>query len=286
MRSGIALAVIGALLGLVGPLLLPFVTILEVEGPAIPGYKTLPGALGVGLCLAALATIALLLHRRRLQGLGAVLGGLALGELALMAWTWHDVWSLIPCEESGLALCEPDTGLLVAETLVRLDWGVGACLVGAALLFIGGVRVLQAQPEYGRHERFLRVRLGWQGCTLVECVAFRRHAISLGESDLATLRVPADGLETHLFLLPLAGDDEAWQVTAPPLGSLEIIGRDGLHALCPGESRQVRRGDCGMLRLDDDLFVSFDFMTADGDALGSAPDTAFDLMAPLTAPWH
>ncbi len=281
MSSGIALAVLGALFGLIGPLLLPFVTILEVEGPAVPGYKTLPGALGVGLSVAALATIAALLQRRRSQGLGAVLGGLALGELALMAWTWHDVWALTPCEESGLALCDPVTGLLVAETLVRLDWGVGACLVGAALMFIGGVRVLQAQPERGRHERLLRVRLGWQRCTLVECVAIHRRAISLGESDLATLRIPTGDLDLHLFLVPLARDAEAWRVTAPPLGSLEIIGRDDLQALGPGEWRDVRRGDCGMLRLEDDLFVSFDFAAADDTAPGGAPQATFDLLAPL-----
>ncbi len=283
MKTGIALALLGGILGLIGPLLLPFVTILEHEGPNIPGYRTLPGVLGAALAVAALLTVALLARRRRLQGLGGVLAALALGEFGLMAWTWADVWSLIPCEESGLALCDASSGALVAETLVRLDWGVGASLLGGMLLLAGGVLVLLAHPEFGRSERFLRVRLGWQGTTLAEAVAFRRRIISLGESDSAMLRVPARGLGHHLLFVPLDHDPDGWRLTAPAVGVVEVIRGDGVRALRPGEHLDVRRGDSGVIRLDDDLSVSFDFMAAETAVLGGTSQGVFDLLAPLTA---
>ncbi len=282
MQTGIVLALLGGILGLIGPLLLPFVTVLEEEAN-IPGYKTVPGILGIALAIAALAVVSIVARRRRLQGLGGLLGLFALGELGLMAWTWADVWSLVPCEESGLALCEPDTGLLVAETLVRLDWGVGACLLGAVLLFIGGLVVLLAHPEFGGNERYLRVRMGWQGSTLVESVAFRRRVVSIGESDGATLQLPAGGIGHHLLLVPLDNDDEAWRLTAPAIGELEVFGRGGSRTLRAGEQIDVRRGDVGMLHLGDDLFVSFDFMAAETAVLGGAPQGVWELLTPLVA---
>ncbi|MEY3014230.1 MAG: hypothetical protein RIT45_2965 [Pseudomonadota bacterium] len=280
MNTAILLVVVGSVLGLFGPALLPFITIIEEEAN-VPGWQTAPGAAAILLSLAALSLAAIVARRRRLQGLGGVLGLLAIAELALMAWTWADVWALVPCEDSGLALCDARTGTLMAETLVRLDWGVAAVVTGALAIFVGGLGVLLAHPEFGRDERFLRVRMAWQGGTLAERVLFRRDVVSLGEGDGATLQVPASGIGLHALFSPLPA--ERWQLVAPAVGQLELLRRGEIVAVAPGEPVVVERGDCGVLRLPDDLSVSFDFMAAETAVLAGASGGGWELVAPLAA---
>lgn len=280
MNTGILLVVAGSILGLFGPALLPFITIIEEEAN-VPGWQTAPGAAALLLALSALSLAALVAKRRRLQGLGGVLGLIALGELGLMAWTWADVWALVPCEESGLALCDPRTGTLMAETLVRLDWGVAAVVTGAIATFVGGLIVLLAHPEFGRDERFLRIRMAWQGGTLAERVLFRRDVVSVGEREGATFQLPAAGIGLHALFSPLP--DDRWQLVAPAIGELELLRRGEIVHCEAGEPQIVQRGDCGILRLADDLTLSFDFMAAETAVLTGANGGGWELLAPLSA---
>ena len=266
MKNGFLLAMAGSLLALIGPVVLPFVTVLEEE-TSLAGYQLDTGLASLGLALMGLG-LAAWFGRRRAQRAGWPLAGFAGLQLALMAWTYAHVWELVPCVAQGFGTCDEATGGLIADTLVTLDWGMAVGTIGALLAVIGGVLVLLAHPEYGRNARFLRVGLRWQGDTLGQKIYFRRKAVTIGEADYAGFQLPTGGLWLHQLLTPIEGDDAGWYLTLPPQmhAACHIGGQ--ARALHPGDVVRVGRGDAGVIDAGADLTLCFDFMAAESAVLG------------------
>ncbi|MCO4763902.1 MAG: AgmX/PglI C-terminal domain-containing protein [Myxococcales bacterium] len=266
MKNGFLLAMVGSLLALIGPVVLPFVTIIEEE-TSLAGYQLDTGLASLGLALMGVG-LAAWFGRRRVQRAGWPLAGFAGLQLALMAWTYSNVWSLVPCAAHGMSACDPQTGGLIAQTLVMLDWGMVVATIGAIVAIVGGGLVLLAHPEYGKNARFLRVGLRWQGDTLSQQVYFRRKPVTVGEADYSGFQLPASGLRLHNLLTPITGAEDAWQLCVPRhmSANCQISGQP--RQLQPGDVVRIGRGDAGIIDAGGDLTLSFDFMAAESAVIG------------------
>lgn len=274
MRRGFMLALAGSLLALLGPVVLPFVTVIEEE-TSLAGYQLDTGLASLGLALVGLG-VAAWFGRRRVQKAGWALASFATAQLALMTWTYMDVWRLVPCTAEGLSGCDARTGGLIENTLVSLDWGMAVGVLGAALAVVGALLVLLAHPQYGKAARFLRVGLRWQGETVSQRIYFRRKAVTVGEADFAAFQLPAAGLRLHQLLTPVKGASDAWYLTVPAgMGAQCHVGGEP-RELAGGDVVRVHRGDAGLIQAGPDLSLSFDFMAAETAVLdgGTNPDDA------------
>lgn len=258
MRGGSVVALVGSLLAFWGPLLLPFVT-LEEEQAAVAVWQTLPGLLSIALSLTA-GALAVAVLRKRSRSLGSAVAMVALAQVGLMVWMYVDVWALVPCPP-GAPICDRDTGALVAQSLVTLDWGLVAVVVGALVAVVGGLLVVGAHPEYGPDARFLRVALTWQGQVVHERVLFRRAPLTVGERDDATFQVAAWGLESQTVFRPDAG--EGWSLRVPGGLTGRLRAADGELALVQGDEVTLGREHSGVLNLENDLALRFDFTSAE-----------------------
>ena len=155
MSGGSILALIGSALALLGPIILPFIFVDEEE-MAFHSYEVLTGQLSLVMAVIMGALSAVILQKRK-QKLGWFVSILSLAQIAVMAYTYQNVWALTPCVSGGLGLCNTTTGGLIDQTLVTLDWGLAMVVFGSIMSVFGGLVAVAAHPEYEKNSRFLKV---------------------------------------------------------------------------------------------------------------------------------
>lgn len=266
MSGGSILALIGAIVALLGPIALPFITIDEEE-VVIRSFQTISGMASLAAALIT-AGLAFLIWKKRKRNMGLPIAIISLVQIALMGWTYNNVWNLTPCASLGLSLCDETTGGLIDQTLVTLDWGVVLVVLASILSFFGGLIALASFDEYTKDQRFLRVMLTWNGHIVVERVFFKAQAITVGEKDANTFQLAANGLDSHTLFTPVAGSTDKYTLTIPNgIGGKLTVGGNTKDA---SGTVEVSRGDAGLLNFDNGVDVAFQFTGAEAGALISA----------------
>lgn len=263
MSGGSILALIGVLIAFGGPLGLPFITVDEEE-VALRSFHVLTGLGSMALALATFALAGFVWKKRRREP-GWAISVLSLAQIALMALTYSNVWSLVPCKSQGMSLCDDATGGLIEGTLVTLDWGVVAVVFGSILSFFGGLIVVASHAEYKKEERFLRVMLTWSGHIVLERVFFVPRPVTVGEADDNVFQLAAGGMAKHTLLAPVAKDKYTLDVPKGLQGKVTIGGETkdagGLGSI------EVSKGDAGVLSFDNGVDLVFQFTGAEAGGL-------------------
>ena len=266
MTGGSIIALIGAALALFGPIFLPFITVDEEE-VAFRSYEVLTGQLSLALALATVALVVVLLRKRK-QGLGWIISTLSLVQIGIMAWTYSDVWNLTPCTSAGLSICDTDTGGLIYQTLVTLDWGLAIVVLASIVAVFGGLIAVAAHPEYERGRRFLRVMMSWQGTIIFEKVFFEPAPVTVGESDQALFQLAAGGMSKHTLLTPSGAETYTLDVPKGLNGKLNVGGEEKQAAEV--NSIELKRGDAGQLSFENDVELVFHFTGAETAVLAGS----------------
>lgn len=259
MTGGSIIALIGAVVALFGPIALPFITVDEEE-VGFRSFEVLTGQVSVLLAVAAIALAVMILKKRK-QSLGWVIAILSLLQVGLMAYTYSDVWALTPCVSAGLQLCDTESGGLIYQTLVTLDWGLALVVMGSIVAVFGGLIAVAAHPEYETSNRFLRVMMSWQGTIIFERVFFEPDVVTVGESDKAMFQLAARGMDKHTLFTPAGAEAYTMDVPKGLSGKLHIGGEEK----SPDEvgSIEVKRGDNGVLSFENDVDLVFHYTGAE-----------------------
>ena len=268
MSGGSILALIGSALALLGPIILPFIFVDEEE-MAFHSYQVLTGQLSLVMAVIMGALAAVILQKRK-QKLGWFVAILSLVQIAAMAYTYQNVWALTPCVSGGLGLCNTETGGLIDQTLVTLDWGLAMVVFGAIMGVFGGLAAVAAHPEYEKSARFLKVMLTWEGTIIYEKVMFEPGPVTIGENDGNTFQLAAKGLEKHTLFTPATG--EAWTLKVPSgvTGQLNLGGETKNPA--DVSDVEIKRGDAGVLSFENDVDLVFAFTGAEAAVIGGSSD--------------
>ncbi len=280
MSGGSILALIGATLALLGPIVLPFITVDEEE-VAFRSFEVLTGQLSLVMAIASAAMAAIILQKRK-QQLGWVISILSLAQIGVMAWTYQNVWTLTPCESAGLSLCDSTTGGLIDQTLVTLDWGLAIVVIGSVLSVFGGLVAVAAHPEYAKDQRFLKVMMTWEGTIIFEKVLFEPAPVTVGEDDGNTFQVAAKGLSKHTLLKP-SGEGYSLDVPKGIAGQINVGGE--VKDAASINSVDLKRGDSGVLSFENEVDVVFAFTGAETAAIGGTSETGSGAMALSFAVW-
>lgn len=267
MSGGSILALIGATLALLGPIALPFITVDEEE-VGFRSFQILSGQLSLLLALASAAGAAMVLSKRK-QSLGWVVAIASLGQVGLMAWTYQNVWNLVPCVSAGLSLCDTATGGLIDQTLVTLDWGMVLVVIGAMHSLVGGLWVVAAHPEYAKEQRFLKIALSWEGSTIYERTLFEPQNVTVGEADNNMFQIGARGLTQHVLLAP-AGEGYRLDVPKGIGGQIQVGGE--LKDAAALNSAELKRGDSGVLTFENEVNLAFSFTGAETAVLAGSSE--------------
>jgi hypothetical protein len=274
MSGGSILALIGAALALLGPIIFPFITVDEEE-VAFRSFEVLTGQLSLVLALASAVCAGIVLQKRK-QSLGWVVAIGSLAQIGVMAWTYQNVWALTPCVSAGLSLCDPSTGGLIDQTMVTLDWGVALVVIGSIMSIFGGLAVVAAHPEYKKDQRFLKVMMTWEGTIIYERVLFEPMTVTVGESEGNMFQVGAKGLAAHALLKP---SGEAYILDVPKGIEGQInVGGDVKDAGAVN-SVELKRGDSGVLSFENDVDVVFAFTGAETAIIGGTSERGGAVMA-------
>ena len=267
MSGGSILALIGATLALLGPILMPFITVDEEE-VAFRSFEVLTGQGSLLIALLTAAGAAIVLQKRK-QNMGWLVSIGSLLQIGLMAWTYQNVWALTPCQSAGLSLCDPETGGLIDQTLVTLDWGVALVSIGSVLSLFGGLIVAAAHPEYAKDQRFLKVMLTWEGTIIYERVLFEPAPVTVGEEDGNMFQVAARGLSKHVLLKPGA---EGYALDIPKGISGQVNVGGEVKDAASLNSVDLKKGDSGVLSFENDVDLVFAFTGAETAIIGGSSD--------------
>ncbi|MSP92255.1 MAG: AgmX/PglI C-terminal domain-containing protein [Myxococcales bacterium] len=280
MSGGSILAIIGGLIALLGPMILPFITVDEEE-IALRSFHVMTGMVSIALAVATISLAWLVLKKRK-QPLGWPVAIAALAQIGLMAVTYANVWKLVPCQSMGLQLCDPATGGLIDQTLVTLDIGLVAVVLGSILAFFGGLIVVGAHAEYNKDERFLRVLLSWDGHIVAERVLFRPAPVTVGEAQACSFQIAAGGMASHVLLDPVGTDKYRLVVPKGLEGKLHV-GGETKEASSVGGSVEIGHHDAGVLSFENGVDIAFQYTGAEtGSFLTSAVGKDIGLMVSFT----
>ena len=259
IAKGAVAAGAGALVSLVGPLLLPFITVVEDE----VSLTSLDVSTGVASAVLALLTIGLAynVYKKRVQLQGMYLMMLGTLQLALMGLTYHFVWDLTPCDTLGLSVCSSD-GTLIKDTLVTLDVGLVSVVLGSIFTVMSSTLVVLAHPEFKKASKFLRVGLMWQDEIVSTKVFHEKQLVTVGEGSDVTFSVPMSGVESHALFEP--HKDETYFLEVPSALELDKSSTTGTGL--------VRKGDHGILNVDEDTKLFFNFTGAETKVLPLSAD--------------
>jgi uncharacterized membrane protein YqjE len=264
MSGGSIVAIVGALVALLGPIALPFITVDEEE-EALRSFHVMTGLVSLVLALGTVA-LAWLVYKKRKQTFGWIVAILSLAQIALMAVTYANVWNLVPCTSRGLQLCDPGTGGLIDQTLVTLDWGLVCVVLGSLVSFFGGLVAVASHAEYTKDQRFLRVILTWDGHIVFERVLFQPAPVTVGEADTNMFQIAAGGVATHTLLKPSAPETYTLEVPKGLAGKVNVAGETKDAESLSG-AVEIKRGDAGVLRFENDIDIAFQFTGAESGAL-------------------
>lgn len=268
MTGGSIISIVGSLLCLLGPILLPFITVDEEE-VAFASFEIMSGQISLALSIASLI-LGGLVWKKRKQSMGWLVSIIGLAQIGLMAATYAYVWQLVPCSAAELSLCDEATGGLIDQTLVTLDWGLVLVVLGSITAVFGGLIVVAAHPEYLKGQRFLRVIMSWDGTIIYEKVLYERQAVTVGEGNNNTFQVAASGLDQHTMFAPVSGDDTAYTLNVPN-GAKGTVKIGGDEKDAGGvSSAQVTKGDAGVFHFENDVDIAFKFTGAETAILAGA----------------
>ncbi len=259
MTGGSIIALLGAVLALLGPIALPFITVDEEE-VAFRSFEVMTGQISLVLAVATIALVVLILKKRK-QSLGWLISIMSLVQIGIMGWTYADVWNMTPCTAADLSLCDDSTGGLIFQTLVTLDWGLAMVVLGSIISVFGGLIAVAAHPEYEKGNRFLRVMMSWQGTIIFEKVFFEPAPVTVGESDQALFQLAARGMDKHTLLKPAGAEAYTLNVPKGLTGKLHINGeeKDAVDVT----TTELKRGDNGQLSFENDVDLVFHFTGAE-----------------------
>ncbi len=278
MTGGSILAIIGGLIALLAPNLLPFITVDEEE-TVVHGFQVLTGQASL---VAAILTIGLaaFIIKKRVRMPGWAIALLSLMQIGLMWLTYSNVWNLTPAKSLGLIMTDPQTGGLIDQTLVTLDWGLVLVVLSSVISLFGGLLAAASHAEYEKTQRFLRVMLTWDGHIVYEKIMFVPAAVTVGEADDTTFQVAANGLSKHTLFAPAGGEAYTLDVPNGLAGKLNIGG----EAKDASGSVQVKKGDAGVLNFENGVDLVFQFTGAESGILAStAADRDVGLAVSLSA---
>lgn len=259
MTGGSLIALVGGIIMLLAPMFLPFITVDEEE-VAFRSFEVLSGQVSILVALGVIALGAVILKKRK-QNLGWVVAILSLAQIAVMAWTYADVWNLTPCMSAGLDLCDEETGGLIFQTLVTLDWGCALVVVASLFTLFGGLVAVAAHPEYEKGNRFLKVMMTWQGTIIYERVMFEPARVTVGEDQKNMFQVAAGGMASHALLTPSGANSYTLDVPKNLTGTVRVGGEEKDAA--DVSSIEVKKGDSGLLNFENDVDVAFAFTGAE-----------------------
>ncbi len=265
MSGGSILALIGGLIALIAPLLLPFITVDEEE-VVLRSFQVSTGLLSIALAVATIG-LAGYIYKARKQSPGWAVSAFSLLQIAAMAYTYSNVWALVPAKSLGLTMADSATGSLIQDTLVTLDWGLALIVLGSILSFFGGLLVVASHREFKKEERFLRLIVTWDNHMVYERVMFQPGPVTVGEADDALLQLSASGMTKHLLFQPAGLEKYKIDVPKSIGGTLSIGGKQRDAA---GASEEVQKGDAGVLKFDNDVAVAWQFTGAEAGALTAA----------------
>jgi hypothetical protein len=259
MTGGSILALISGLIALLGPILLPYITVDEEE-VSFASYEVLTGQVSILLAIVVIA-LGFVIYKKRKQALGWVVALVSMLQIGLMAWTYANVWSLVPCTAAGLQLCDDATGGLIIQTLVTLDWGLALVVLASITSFFGGLIAVAAHPEYKKSSRFLKVIMSWDGTIIYEKVMFEPGAVTVGEGDTVMFQLAAKGLNKHTLFAPGAAGQYTLDVPKGLSGTVRVDGDEKKAE--DVNSVTVKKGDSGILSFENDVDLAFAFTGAE-----------------------
>ena len=265
MSGGSILALIGALIALVAPLALPFITVDEEE-VALHSFQVSTGLVSLGLALGT-ALLAAWIFKARKQKAGWGVALFSLLQIGLMSVTYSNVWSLVPAKAMGMAMADAATGGLIQDTLVTLDWGLVFVVLGSILSFFAGLLVVASHAEYKKEERFLRLIVTWDNHMVYERVLFTQSPVTIGEADDAFIQLAAGGLSKHELFKPVGPEKYAIDVPKAISGKVSV---GGTQKDAAGFSGEIQKGDAGVLNFDNDVAIAFQFTGAESGTLAAA----------------
>ncbi|MBM4397553.1 MAG: energy transducer TonB [Deltaproteobacteria bacterium] len=203
MVIGLVVALAGALLALIGSLSIPWVDsdVVRFDDPAMfTGWEWWPGKIAILAMVAALtcAIGGLVMHRKKLWALG---GMLAVTTLLVFVM-------LTPFSIRGVIIEAVEAGTLIKGTQIAMYFGFHAAFIATAVMAVGFVWTLGAQPLLGPEDRLLRVALLWKGKMIKETTFTEKHDITIGDGVRSDFVVPAGdfGKEYALFRVDRKGN--------------------------------------------------------------------------------
>ncbi len=262
MTGASIIAIIGGLFALLGPMILPFITVDEDE-VALRSFHVWTGQASLVLALAVILIGAYVL-KKRVRKAGWGISVLSLVQIGLMALTYSKVWTVVPCASLKLGLCDPSGGL-IDQSLVTLDWGLAFVILASVVTFFAGLLCVTAHAEFKKEERFLRVMLTWNDEIVFERVFFQAQPVTIGEADENVFQLAAGGLAKHVLFKPLADDRYTLDIPKGITGTVQIDGvekdADKLGSV------EFKRNDAGSLSFDNGVDLKFLYTGAESGLL-------------------
>ncbi|HOU52878.1 MAG TPA: TonB family protein [Myxococcota bacterium] len=195
MQIGLLIAVVGALVGLIGGLSVPWVdseVVRFTDETLFQGVAWWDGILSMILTAVGLACagIALATHRKKpLATAGLVAAGLSFVFLFLVPFT---------VRSEMLAMVQQ--GTMKAHTQLAMFYGYHLMFLGIVVQVVGFVWTLSAQPILGPDDRLLRVALLWDGKIIKETTFTEKRDITIGEAVSCDFIVPDPAVGRSLAL--------------------------------------------------------------------------------------
>jgi len=186
MFFGLIIAIVGGLIGIIGGFALPWVDpdVVAFQDPSLlqptSWWTAVVALAGVGAST-LLAFAGLFVHfKKKFALLGLVLSVVSLVFLVITPFVIRrEVLLLI------------GQGLLHANTKLAMFYGFHSVFLGVALLIVGFVWTLAAQPLLGPEDRLLRVALLWKGDIVKETTLTEKRPVVVGYGVRSDFVLPA-----------------------------------------------------------------------------------------------
>jgi TonB family protein len=186
MSVGLIIALVGGLIGIIGGFVVPWVDpdVVGFQDPSLFGptkWWTAVAALVSISCSTVLALAGLFVHfKKRFALAGLILSAVALVFLVLT-----------PFLVRGEVHKQIGLGLLDAKTRLAMFYGFHCAFLGVAVLVVGFVWTLAAQPLLGPDDRLLRVALLWKGDIVKETTFTEKRPVTVGDGVRSDFVLPA-----------------------------------------------------------------------------------------------
>jgi hypothetical protein len=271
MRIGHIIALVGAALVALGAAVLDWQT-FELAGVTAKGFEIVPaGQIALVLGLIALgAAVAGVVTRRRYQMAGIVCGAAVLGFAAV---AWANMGRLGAYD-------------VMAYESIELGFGFTLATWGFVIAFVGSLVVFASEPVWKKDGRYLRVALLWKGTIIEERVLRDAHTFHIGEDLRNDFIIPEEKLPKK-FPLFRADRKGNYQIGLTRELNGEITVNQNTESIDNYVKKATENvsgvnyvpigmGDWGMVRMNDDLGVFFQFVQPDAGKTARSGLLAFE----------